>query len=269
MKYSKTAFSVQAEQEAQRAIAGFLTPQRQQPSESEQALSAKANILSIPFNTSNINAFRWGTGPIILLVHGWGGYGLQLSEFVNPLLSAGYQVLAFDAPAHGSTPGEQTNFFELAQAIAAVAQSQDSIEGIIAHSFGAASTTLALCNGLQTTKVVYLGAVGCLSNAATTFAKRVRLSGETTAAFRYLCEERFGQDIWQRFTIDQMARHLSIPITLFHDRRDREVPFSESLAISQIWSGANLIETVGLGHRRIMRDESVIRQAVEFMTSLA
>ncbi len=269
MKYSKTAFSVQAEQEAQRAVARFLTPQRQQPSESEQALSVKATILSIPFNTSKINAFQWGSGPIILLVHGWGGYGLQLSEFVNPLLSAGYQVLAFDAPAHGSTPGEQTNFFELAQAIAAVAQSQNSIEGIIAHSFGAASTTLALCNGMQTAKVVYLGAVGCLSNAATTFAKRVKLSSETTAAFRYLCEERFGQDIWQRFTIDQMAQNLAIPITLFHDRRDREVPFSESLAISQIWSGANLIETAGLGHRRIMRDESVIRQTVEFMTSPA
>ena len=105
--------------------------------------------------------------------------------------------------------------------------------------------------------------------SATTFAKRVKLSSETTAAFRYLCEERLGQDIWQRFTIDQMAQNLAIPITLFHDRRDREVPFSESLAISQIWSGANLIETAGLGHRRIMRDESVIRQTVEFMTSLA
>jgi pimeloyl-ACP methyl ester carboxylesterase len=267
MKYSKTAFSVQAEQEAQQALLGFLTPLRQQPSESEQALFAKATILSIPFNALNINAFLWGNGRTILLVHGWGGYGLQLSEFVNPLLNAGYRVLAFDAPAHGSTPGEQTNFFELAQAIATVAQYQSPIEGIIAHSFGAASTTLALCNGLQTGKVVYLGAVGCLSNAATTFAKRVRLSGETTAAFRYLCEEKFGQDIWQKFTIDQTARHLSIPVTLFHDRRDREVPFSESLAISQIWSGANLIETVGLGHRRIMRDESVIRQAVEFMTS--
>jgi hypothetical protein len=33
----------------------------------------------------------------------------RLIEFIDPLLAAGYQVLAFDAPAHGSTIGEQSN----------------------------------------------------------------------------------------------------------------------------------------------------------------
>lgn len=265
MKHPETVFSAQVEHEAQRALEEFLTPARKPLSESEQAFLEQAASFSVPFGSVNLNAFRWGTGPTILLVHGFGGYGLQLGEFVQPLLKAGYQVLSFDAPAHGSTAGIQTNGLELAQAIATVAQHQGSIEGIIAHSLGATSTTLALSEGMKTRKVVYLGAICWLSNAATIFAKRARLSTEIKEAFWHLFEARFGQDIWQRFAVDQTAKNLSIPALLFHDRGDREVSFEESLAIAQIWSGARLIETAGLGHRRILRNESVIQQTVDFM----
>ncbi len=266
IEHPETVFSAQVEHEAQQALEEFLTPARKPLSESEQALLEQATSCLIPFGSVNINAFRWGTGPTILLVHGWGGYGLQLGEFVYPLLKAGYQVLAFDAPAHGSTAGVQTSGLELTQAIATVAQHQDSIEGIIAHSFGANSTTLALREGMKTRKIAYLGAVCRLLNNATTFAKRARLSRETEKAFRRLFEARFGQDIWQRFAMDQTAKNLSIPALLFHDRGDREASFEESKAIAQAWPSARLIETSGLGHRRILRNESVIQQTVDFIT---
>jgi pimeloyl-ACP methyl ester carboxylesterase len=233
MAYSSTVLSTQIEHEAQQAFADFLTPPRKPLSEAEQAFLDQAVFLTIPFGSININAFRWGTGPTIMLVHGWGGYGLQLAEFVNPLLTAGYQVLAFDAPAHGNTTGLQTNGFELAEAIATVAQQQGSpIEGVLAHSLGAASTTLALSEGMKTGKVVYVGAICWLSNAASVFAKRARLSTEVEGSFRRLFEERFGQDVWQRFAVNRTAQNLSIPALLFHDRHDREVSFEESVAIA-------------------------------------
>jgi pimeloyl-ACP methyl ester carboxylesterase len=266
MEHPETVFSVQVEREAQRAMKEFLTPVKKPLSDSEQALLEQATSCLIPFGSININAFRWGTGSTILLVHGWGGYGLQLGSFIKPLLDAGYQVLAFDAPAHGNTAGVQTSGIEMAQAIATVAQHQGSVEGIIAHSFGATSTTLALSEGMNVHKVVYVGAMCWLSNNATVFAKRARLSTQTEVAFRRLFEAQFGPDIWQRFAVDRAAKKLSIPLLLFHDRSDREVPFEESSAIAQAWPGARLIETSGLGHKRILRNESVIQQTVDFMT---
>jgi pimeloyl-ACP methyl ester carboxylesterase len=266
MQHSTTAFSTQVEREAQQALENFLTPPRKPLSEAEQAMLDQATSFLIPFGAININAFQWGTGPTVMLVHGWGGYGLQLAEFVNPLLAAGYQVLAFDAPAHGSTTGVQTNGFELAEAIATIAQHQGSIESIIAHSLGATSTTLALSEGLKTGKVVCIGAICWLSNALTVFAKRARLSVELEEVFRSLFEKKFGQDAWPRFAADRTAQTLSIPALLFHDRRDREVSFEESVAIAQSWSGARLVETAGLGHRRILRDDAVIQQTVDFLT---
>ncbi len=268
-----TVFSAQVEQASRQALANFLTPPKPRPlAQSEQALFDRAVVFSIPFATVSINAFYWGTGPTVMLVHGWGGYGLQLGEFVQPLIDSGYRVLAFDAPAHGSTEGLQTNGFELAQAIKAVANYytgnfSQSIAGIVAHSLGATSTTLALSEGLQTSKVVYLGAICWLSNALTVFAKRARLADEVEMALRHLFVEQFGADVWLRYAVDRTALNLTIPAVLFHDRRDRDVSFAESEAISQIWSGAKLIETAGLGHRRILRDAMVIQQTVNFMKS--
>ncbi len=267
MPYPSTVLSTQIEHAAQQALVDFLTPPRKPLSEAEQACLDQATSWTIPFGAINIHAYRWGRGSTVMLVHGWGGYGLQLAEFVHPLLTAGYQVLTFDAPAHGLTAGLQTSGFELAQAIATVAQHQGEIAGIVAHSLGAASTTLALSEGLQTDKVVYIGAMCWLSNALSVFAKRARLSIEVEKSLRGLAEERFGQDLWQKFSVDRAAQNLSIPAILFHDRRDREVSLAESVAIAQNWSGARLIETEGLGHHRILRDGAVIQQTVDFLTN--
>jgi len=50
---------------------------------------------------------RWGNdGPVVYLVHGWGGNASQLNPFVRPLVAAGFTVVAHDAPSHGlSDPG--------------------------------------------------------------------------------------------------------------------------------------------------------------------
>lgn len=255
----------QIETEIQQAFEAFMTPPKNAPSDAEHMLLAKATLFSVPFESTNINALCWGAGPTVLLVHGWGGYGLQLSSFVEPLVEAGYRVVTFDAPAHGSTAGVQTSGLEIARAIATVAQHQTPITSIVAHSLGAASTTLALKEGLQLQKVVYVAAMCWLSNAVTTFARRARLSAEVENGLRHRFEAQFGSDIWHRFAVDQTAKALTIPALLFHDRSDRDVAIDESKAIAQAWSGAYLVETSGLRHRRILRDKSVIQQAVSFI----
>ena len=35
-----------------------------------------------------VRGLSWGEGPNVYLVHGWGGWGLQLAAFVTPLLGA-------------------------------------------------------------------------------------------------------------------------------------------------------------------------------------
>jgi pimeloyl-ACP methyl ester carboxylesterase len=266
MGSSQQQFTPELEISAIQALADFLTPPRQPLSAAESELLATATHQAIPFGEIDLQAFSWGNGAeTVLLVHGWGGYGLQLSSFIEPLVRSGYRVLTFDAPAHGSTAGTQTNGLEMAEAIAMVARHRGPIAATIAHSLGATSTTMALSEGMLMGKVVYLGAVCWLANAAKVFAKRSRLSVDVESAFLQLFEAKFGRDLWHRFSIEQTAKNLTVPALLFHDTRDREAAIIESQTISQIWKGARLIETSGLGHRRILYDEAVVRAAIEFL----
>ena len=211
----------------------FLTPPRKRAPEAEEKLLELAEIFSIEANAVNLTAYCWGEGPTVLLVHGWGGRGTQLGSFVKPLVESGYRVLAFDAPAHGRTPGKQTSGFELALAIEAVAKRESSIHSIIAHSLGATSTALALTKSVVANQVVFLGALCWLSSAVTEFSRLARLSQETEKELRRLMENKFGEDVWQRLSVERMAANFTIPALLFHDRKDREVSYQESLAIAR------------------------------------
>lgn len=175
------------------------------------------------------------------------------------------EIRVLTLPAHGQTAGKQTNAFEFASAIQSIATAEGEIESIIAHSWGAAASIMALSEGNIARKAVCLSAACWLSSAVTTIAKLLRLPSETEAELCRLFELRFGEEVWQRASADLRAARLSIPGLLFHDCNDRKIPHAESQAIAQTWSGAELVLTAGLGHERILQDQQVIQQAVAFI----
>jgi predicted ATPase len=52
---------------------------------------------------------------------------------------------------------------------------------------------------------------------------------------------------------------------VIHDQDDREVPWADGAAIAAAALDARLVTTHGLGHRRILRDPSVIEASVDFV----
>lgn len=244
----------------------FLTPRRRSPSAKEQKLIERAKIFSIPTKTIDLTAYEWGEGATILLVHGWAGRGTQFGwSLVKPLVESGYRVLTFDAPAHGKTSGQQTNGFEIAEAIATVAAKESPIDSIIAHSLGVASTVLALNQGIPIRKIVCMAGLCWLSSSVTTFSQLARLSVQQENQLFSMMEDKFGRDVWEIFSVDKQVASLNIPALLFHDRGDRESSLKESQAIADAWVGSQLVITEGLGHKRILRDPQVIERTVNFI----
>ena len=93
----------------------FVTVPRTRPPVREANWARLARRTTIPSPCGPLAAWVWGTGPrTALLVHGWAGRGLQLGAFANPLVAAGFRVVAYDGPGHGSSPGRTSNLFDLA-----------------------------------------------------------------------------------------------------------------------------------------------------------
>ncbi len=98
-----------------------------------------------------VRGHRWGAGPVIYLVHGWGGNETQLARFVPPLVAAGFSVVTHDAPSHGtSDPGAvagQGHAVEMGHALDAVAAVHGPAHAVVAHSMGGLATGLTLRYG--------------------------------------------------------------------------------------------------------------------------
>ena len=114
-----------------------------------ESLPAGAHAFEVDSLGAKVRGHVWGSGPVVYLVHGWGGNGAQLAAFVGPLVAEGYRVVMFDAPAHGeSDPGpsgpRRTHGVEFGKALDAVFAKFGPAEAVIAHSLGTISTYLTL-----------------------------------------------------------------------------------------------------------------------------
>ena len=61
------------------------------------------------------------------------------------------------------------------------------------------------------------------------------------------------------------ASQLDMPCLILHDEEDRDVPVEAARLLAKKWTGAKLVCTRGLGHRRILRDAKCVQLAAEFI----
>ncbi len=216
----------------------------------------------------------WGDGPIVYLVHGWGGWRGQLGAFVGPLVAAGYRVVAFDAPGHGDAgpgfmgPGRGT-VMELIEAFEVVGQEHGPAAGVLAHSLGCTSAAQVLHQGLAAERLVLVSPNGGFEDLVRQFAHVLRLASRTAGDLRAAIDEATGRALAD-YDIAPLGAEGGMPGTLVvHDRLDHEVAFAEGEAIAAAWPNARLLSTQGLGHQRILTDPGVVAAAVAHLTGSA
>lgn len=208
--------------------------------------------------------YSWGTGPTVLLVHGWAGRGSQMATLAHPLVAAGYRVLTFDAPAHGDSPGQQTNLLEVSDIIRALSEREEGFAAIIGHSFGGMAAGFALAEGAMSTKLVTIGSPVTMENVLNGFGSQLNATAKTVDGVRQKIEQLAQRPV-DRFSLSQTLAGSSVQGLIVHDRDDREVGFDQAELLHAVWPESLLHLTDGLGHRRILRDQATIARIVAFV----
>jgi pimeloyl-ACP methyl ester carboxylesterase len=189
-----------------------------------------------------------------------------MGRFVGPFVAAGYRVIALDLPAHGASAGTRTDLIVCTEALRKVGRDLGPIEAIVAHSFGGAVTTLALERGLDAKSVVLIASPSSIEDVVRRFGELVGLRAKAMEAFRTALEDQTRVTLADVEIFERVAT-LKVPALIVHDRGDREVPFQDAERLVARWPNATLLATDGIGHRRILKDDDVIRRAVEFVTA--
>jgi pimeloyl-ACP methyl ester carboxylesterase len=223
-------------------------------------------------DTSNgcIRGWSWGRGPNVYLVHGWGGWGLQLAGLVEPLVRAGYRVVSFDMPSHGdSDPGQwgprSSTLAEFVAALHGVIRSQGEAHALVGHSMGATATAAALREGVTANAVVFVSPMADPVRYTHGFAQLLGFGENIRSRLQKKIEHRVGLPM-EYYNVPRMARDLRTPsLLVIHDRYDRETAWSDGQSIAQSWPQARLISTERLGHRKILSNASVIHAITQFL----
>src|SRR5207244_3767565 len=212
-----------------------------------------------------IATWRWGArdAPAVILAHGWGGYAAQMRAFVFPLLAAGYQVIAYDQPAHGVSEGRLTGLPDFADLLVDLSWHHGGAHAFVGHSLGAAAGALALASRrLRFAKIVLVSPPADLVGYSRRFARWHWMPEAVRRAMQSAIEERYGV-LWENLEVARLAPRLHAPALVIHDRDDRMVPWTQGAQVAHLWPGARLMSTDGLGHGRILGNEAVTRAAAD------
>lgn len=246
----------------------FLKPPRQRRTRSELKMLSRAWFRRVRSRGGAVATWRWGKGPAVLLVHGWGGHSARLARFVEPLEAAGFSVIAFDAPGHGLSDGKLCDLSDFIRAIKSVcrAAARDGVPvvGLVGHSLGAAACALALRRGLRVGAAVLLAPIADPEEYTRRFAAICRIPEDVHESMKARLERRQRMS-WKKLRLARGPWTGSVPLLIFHDQGDCKVPPRHGRAIAQTWPVCDLRTTRGLGHHRILRDPQVVSESADYL----
>ncbi|HJQ14506.1 MAG TPA: alpha/beta fold hydrolase, partial [Anaerolineales bacterium] len=219
----------------------FFSPSRYEVKPAEQEIIEWGNNYRLTFEGGELAVTTWGNSrPAVLLIHGWGGARAQMTGFVDPLLFAGFRVVAFDQPGHGESTGKTTNLLKIAPSLDVIAQNEGPFHAVLAHSFGTLITSYAFVerNLPPPSRLVYFGAFNKLMDSLPRFQALANLPDKMIEGLRRMLDEEFGRGVLDAITNESLAPRIRIPALMFHDVEDNVTPVEDSRAIARVWKQA-------------------------------
>ncbi|BAU75258.1 alpha/beta hydrolase [Metapseudomonas furukawaii] len=247
---------------ARRMRRQFMTPRNLPPREWELPLLASAERITLRFGLS---ALRWGSGPTVLLMHGWEGRPTQFAHLIESLVKAGYGVVALEGPAHGRSPGHEASVVLFARALLEAAGELPPLEAVIGHSMGGASALLASQMGLRARALVSISAPSRILGPLRSFARFMGLPPKAQAHFVRLVEQHAGIPAAH---LDVKRYQLDMPGLVVHAVDDPVVPPDEARVIHEAWFDSQLLCLDRGGHQRLLADPGLIGAVLELLSQV-
>src|SRR5690606_21372193 len=137
--------------------------------------------------------FSAKSGKRVLLAHGWSGRGTQMPDIAIALIKNGYEVISFDAPAHGRSSGKMSMMPYFIDAIKFLEQKYGPFYAAIGHSLGGMSLLKAVKDGVDMQKLVIIGTANSVTNITKEFAQNMQLGQKVAGIMKSYFDKKFGR----------------------------------------------------------------------------
>ncbi|MEO3387409.1 alpha/beta fold hydrolase [Mesorhizobium sp. CAU 1741] len=214
-------------------------------------------------------ARRGREAPTVLVLHGWRSRTEHMRAIIERLVAEGFRVVALDLPGHGASAGRRLN---LALAVAAVRTTADwfgPFAAIVGHSFGGAVAVNAVAGSIgdiapvEAKRLILVASPSSMPAIFEDFGSFLGLGAHTQLALAGEVQRVAGHPLETYVAADQL-RGLAVPTLAIHAPDDKEVAFEEARRFEAAGPHVRLLRAPGMGHRRILANQSVTDAIADF-----
>lgn len=219
--------------------------------------------ISIDVDGKSLMGFRHGEGPLVFLIHGWGGRAAQMGQLGMSVADHGYTVVAVDLPGHGEQKWDISDVFQMSSALNQLTSRFGEPDAVIAHSLGAMAAIYAF-QGAMPERLVLLAPMLDINEALDTFATRARLMPWTSTSLKRRLR-RFTGDSWEILAAGANTDFGDAEVLVVHDPDDPDTRFESSAVLAAVRDRTSLLVANSRGHNGLLADEEVAEAVALFL----
>jgi alpha-beta hydrolase superfamily lysophospholipase len=264
---------ISPEKAAKSAFELFCTPYTRRRTYETPEVFKDAEKQTFKFQGHDIHGFAWTpnvpNGFKILICHGFDSLSYRFERYIEPLLNEGFEIFAFDAPAHGLSTGKTINAIVYRDLILEIYDKYGPFDGIMAHSFGGIAVMLAIekIKGDMPKRLVLIAPATETTRSITDFCRHLKITSKLRRELEKLILHLSGQTP-EWFSVARVIQSVSIPTLWVHDKKDRITPYEDMHHLTEkSLSHVEFLITEGLGHS-LYKDATVANRIEGFFASL-
>ncbi len=197
------------------------------------------------------------------MIHGWSGRASQFHKIAEHLHAHGYHIFSIEAPEHGELLGASTHMLNFVDAVEETALRFGQIDLAIGHSLGGMALFNVLGRNQWFEKMVIIGSPANIPNVVGDFCEKIELDDKVAKGIIRYIENRFNLKA-EEASSDYLCQLYRPEGLIIHDVYDQDVPVENARIMHQKWRGSRYLETEGLGHRKVLRDQKVLDAIYDF-----
>lgn len=210
--------------------------------------------------------FGEGAERCVWILHGWTSRGSKLEKLITACLENGYEVVAWDGPAHGDSPGRRSSLAPYTQILVADINScERKPDAIMGHSFGGAASAYACQLGITAELLVLISAASSTIGVFERYWDYIGLGTKARNKFLEIVERETGVEVDSMSSANFIST-LPQNVLVIHDHEDALVPLSDATKLRDIRPDVEIFETHELGHNHVLHDENVCARVSKFLT---
>lgn len=211
-------------------------------------------------------AWRAGQGPVVVLVHGYGGVAAQWYKIADMLVKAGYCVVAPDITAHGSTRGDKIRFRSFIDDLKQLeGVLNEDIYAYVGHSAG------GLCmmagrrvHGLKARKYVCIATPSYPYPPIKVMRKKIQPPEKVIGGYQDFLGRQFGCE-WDDIVAHCFDFETGNNLLLVYDENDKYLEPGDLENIRQYWLEVKVLITTDAGHEQLLRSDVCIEKVGAFL----